>query len=393
MKKQSIIDGAKPAMTHRERFLRQMHYQSVDRGVHWEFGYLQETIDRWHQEGLPAEITSGEGAGSIESYFGVDPKAGVPVHFGLLPDFDGEAKVIAHRKDSQIVEYPNGMVAEVKTEGVKTIPHYIKFPISCRDDWKRYKERLDPAHPARKFDWKKIGQELLRTDLPVGINCGSYFGVPRDWIGFEGIAMMCYDDRDLVEEIVETLTDLYLSQLAPALKECTVDFAGGWEDICFRNGPMISPQMFREIVGPRLKKVCDLLRVHGCDIIWTDCDGDVNQLIPVWLECGLNCMFPLEVQGGSDPVPMREKYGRQLLLRGGINKHKLSKGKKEILQELKRVEKLVEDGGYIPGVDHRCAEDVSYENYKYYIREKLAMLGWKDCEVRNVWPLQNMKKA
>ena len=156
---------------------------------------------------------------------------------------------------------------------------------------------------------------------------------------------------------------------------------------------MISPQMFREIVGPRLKKVCDLLRVHGCDIIWTDCDGDVNPLIPVWLECGLNCMFPLEVQGGSDPVPMREKYGKQLLLRGGINKHNLSKGKKEILAELKRVEKLVEEGGFIPGVDHRCAEDVSYENYKYYIREKLALLGWREDEVSQVWPIQKVKSV
>ena len=59
----SIIGASKSAMTHRERFLRLMHYQTVDRGVHWEFGYLQETIDRWHQEGLPVDITAGEGAG------------------------------------------------------------------------------------------------------------------------------------------------------------------------------------------------------------------------------------------------------------------------------------------------------------------------------------------
>ena len=378
-------------MTHRERFRRLMHFQTVDRGIHWEFGYLQETIDRWHQEGLAPEINVSEGVGSVETYFGVDPHWFVPVHFGLIPGFSGETKVLEKREKSQIVQYADGMIAEVQTEGVTTIPHYIKFPIANRDDWKRYKERLDPNHEARKYDWKGFGEKALRSDQPVGINLGSYFGVPRNWIGFENLAMMCYDDRDLVEEIVETLTELYLSQLSQALKECTVDFAGGWEDICFRNGPMISPQMFREIVGPRLKRVCDLLRQHGCDVIWTDCDGDVNLLIPVWLEAGLNCMFPLEVQGGSDPVPMREKYGKNILLRGGINKHQLSKGKKEIIDELKRVEKLVQDGGFIPGVDHRCAQDVSYENYKYYIREKLAMLGWRHDEIAHVWPIRHMK--
>lgn len=387
----NIIDGTKPRMTHRERFRRLMHFQAVDRGIHWEFGYLQETIERWHQEGLAPEINVSEGVGSVETYFGVDPHIFVPVHFGLIPGFSGETKVIEKREKSQIVQYADGMIAEVQTEGVTTIPHYIKFPIANRDDWKRYKERLDPDTEGRKQDWKTIGENLLRSDQPVGINLGSYFGVPRNWIGFENLAMMCYDDRDLVEEIVETLTELYLSQLSQALKECTVDFAGGWEDICFRNGPMISPQMFREIVGPRLKRVCDLLRQHGCDVIWTDCDGDVNLLIPVWLEAGLNCMFPLEVQGGSDPVPMREKYGKNILLRGGINKHQLSKGKKDILDELKRVEKLLQDGGFIPGVDHRCAQDVSYENYKYYIREKLAMLGWRNDEIAHVWPIRHMK--
>lgn len=389
----SILDASKPPMTHRERFRRLMHFQTVDRGVHWEFGYLQETVDRWHKEGLPADITVGEGPGSIESYFGVDPSAWVPVNYGCLPPFSGEVKVLEQKADSQVVEYPDGLIAEMKTQGVMTIPHYIKFPIANRNDWKRFKERFDPNHPDRKFDWKKIGEDLLRCDRPVGINFGSYFGTPRGWIGFENLAMMCYDDRELVEEIVETLTNLYVSQLTPALRECTVDFAAGWEDICFRNGPMISPQMFREIVGKRLKRVCDLIRSHGCDVIWTDCDGDVNLLIPPWLEAGLNCMFPLEVQGGSDPVPMREKYGRQLLLRGGINKHKLSKGRKEILAELKRVEKLVHQGGFIPGLDHRCPEDVSFENYKYYIREKLAMLGWRNDEISQIWPIRNVQSV
>ena len=387
----SIVDHCTPRLTHRERFRRLMHYQTVDRGIHWEFGYLQETVDRWHHEGLPADIVHGEGPGSIESYFGVDPCAWVPTHTGLLPGFSGDTKVLKQGDGKRTVQYPDGTIAEEQTEGIHTIPHYIKFPIANRDDWKRYKERLNPESPERRFDWKKIGQDLLRSDLPIGIGIGSYFGTPRNWIGFENIAMMCYDDRELVEEIVETLTELYLSQLEPALLECQADFGGGWEDICFRNGPMISPQMFREIVGPRLKRVCDLLRQHGCDVIWTDCDGDIRQLIPVWLDCGLNCMFPLEVHPGSDPAAIRKEYGKQILLRGGIDKQRLSKGKKEILAELRRVEKLVEEGGFIPGVDHRCAEDVSFDNYKYYIREKLALLGWRNEDVAYVWPIRNMK--
>ena len=389
--KESIIKGTSTRLTHRERFRRQMHFQTVDRGVHWEFGYLQETIDRWHKEGLPAEITGGEGAGSIESYFGVDPVAWAPTSTGLIPGFSGETKILKEGDGKRTIQSPDGTIAEVQTEGEATIPHYIKMAISNRDDWKRFKERLDPATPERVCDWEKAGQELLRSDLPVWIGLGSYFGTPRNWIGFENLAIMCYDDRELVEEIVETIANLQYDQLEKALHYIEPDYAGGWEDICFRNGPMISPQMFREIVGPHLKRVCDLLRAHGCDVIWTDCDGDVNPLIPVWLECGLNCMFPLEVQGGSDPVAIRKKYGKQILLRGGVNKHTLSKTKKDILDELKRLEPIVNEGGFIPGVDHRTPQDVSYENYKYYISEKLALLGSSNHDVAHVWPLRKVE--
>jgi uroporphyrinogen decarboxylase len=282
-------------------------------------------------------------------------------------------------------------VQEVQTHGISTIPHYMKYPIEDRDDWQRFKERLDPEHAARnETDYRKLGGELLRAEVPVGINIGSYFGVPRNWIGFENIALMCYDNRELVEEIVATLTELYRSQLARALRFVEVDFAAGWEDICFRSGPIISPGMFREIVGPHLGSVCELLREHGCTVIWTDCDGDVTPLVPVWLECGLNCMFPLEVHPGSDPVKYRRMYGHQILLRGGLRKYAFAGTRQEILDELKRVEHLVHDGGFIPHGDHRIPQDVSYDNYRYYVREKLNMLGWRKDEIAQIEPLSSM---
>lgn len=381
----SIIDISRPAMTTRERFRRQMHFQSVDRGIHWEFGHLSETLDRWHTEGLPQDIIRSEGRRSVEEYFGVDKSFYIPVHNGLLPAFPGETKILKEEKGKRIEQLPDGTIQEVQTEGLKTIPHYIKMPITNQDDWKRFKERLNPETPGRlPPDIKRLSEELQHSNCPVGISLGSYFGIPRDWIGFEQISLMLYDQIDLIEDIIETLTVLYETNLSRVLPEIEVDFAAGWEDICFRNGPMLSPAMFRNIVGPRLKRVTTLLRQHGVDVIWTDCDGNINNLVPVWLECGVNCMFPIEVQGGSDPVQLRKAYGHNILLRGGIAKYQLALGKEAILKELKRVEKIVEDGGYIPHGDHRIPQDVPYENYRYYIREKLSMLGWRKYEIDNI---------
>jgi len=381
-----IIDGGIGELTHRERFRRVMHFQTVDRVPHWEFGYLDETIQRWHGEGLPAEYDTIE---TVEAYFGVDPVVYVPVRQSLEPPFEGPIEVLEERDGRRIEKHPSGLIQEVQTTGLHTIPHYIKYPIENRDDWERFKERLDPEDPRRYgTDYEELGRQLKHSDRPIGINLGSYFGVPRDWIGFENISLMLYDDRPLVEEIVATLAEVYYRTIERAIRHIEVDFAAGWEDICFRSGPMISPTLFREIVGPHLRRVCDLLREHGCTVIWTDCDGDVTQLVPVWLECGVNCMFPLEVHPGSDPVKFRKMWGHRILLRGGVAKHQLAFGKKEILAELKRIEPVVHDGGFIPHGDHRIPHDVPYENYRYYVREKLAMLGWRDDEVAQIEPLR-----
>jgi len=387
---QSIIDTTLPRMTQRERFRRLMHFQTVDRGIHWEFGYIKETITRWHKEGLDPQYDTID---KIERYFGVDGRARVPIHVGLIPAFEGEARVIEERPGGhQLIQHPDGTITEVNPNAyTQTIPHYVKFPIANRGDWQRFKERLNPDSPERwQADWRKIGAELSTSDLPVCIDLGSFLGTVRNWIGFENLGLMCYDDRPLLEEIIATRTDLQYSQLAAALRHCEVDLATGWEDICFRGGPIISPKMFEEIVIPHVRRCCNLLREHGCDVIWTDCDGDIRPLVPLWLDAGLNCMFPLEVHPGSDPVWLRKEYGRRILLVGGLKKHEFAKGKRETLAELRRVEKLVQEGGYIPHGDHRIPDDVPYDNYRYYVREKLAMLCWPKEEIDAIEPLRGV---
>jgi uroporphyrinogen decarboxylase len=180
--------------------------------------------------------------------------------------------------------------------------------------------------------------------------------------------------------------------LEPALKEIEVDLAWGWEDICFNNGPLVGPNVWRRIVSEPMTRVCKLLRRYGVDIILTDCDGNVQALAPVWLECGLNGMFPCEVAGGSDPVLLRSQLGKDALLFGGVNKRVLT-DKAATLAELKRLTPLLEEGGFIPFIDHRIPGYVSYENHRYYEREKLAMLGFTRDEVDAIEPLRGMPAA
>jgi uroporphyrinogen decarboxylase len=218
---------------------------------------------------------------------------------------------------------------------------------------------------------------------------GSFVGWIRDWVGAGNLGILCYDDPDLVAEMVNHLCDFYCALLKPALEQIEVDLAWGWEDICFNNGPLVGPNLWRKLISEPMTRVCRLLRQHGVDTIMTDCDGNVRALTPVWLECGLNGLFPCEVAGGSDPAVLRSMFGHDVVLFGGVNKRMLT-SKEDILTELKRLAPLVEEGGFVPFVDHRIPGYVSYENHRYYEREKLAMLGFTQQEVDAIEPLRGM---
>ncbi|MFQ5810758.1 MAG: uroporphyrinogen decarboxylase family protein, partial [Armatimonadota bacterium] len=130
-----------------------------------------------------------------------------------------------------------------------------------------------------------------------------------------------------------------------------------------------------EFLVPRYRRIADLLLEHGCDVVITDCDGNINDVVHLWLAGGVNCMFPVEVAAGTDPVALRERFGHDILLAGGVNKRELAKDKQAIEQEVQRLLPLVEDGGFIPHVDHRVPPDVSYENYLYYLDCKRETFG------------------
>ncbi len=86
-------------------------------------------------------------------------------------------------------------------------------------------------------------------------------------------------------------------------------------------------------------------------------------------------MFPVEMNGGSDPVALRERFGKDLRLLGGVDKMVLQTDKDSIKKELERLRPVVEEGGFIPHVDHRTQPTVSLENYLYYLDLKREMFN------------------
>jgi uroporphyrinogen decarboxylase len=388
----NIIIGAERTgeLTPRERFRRTMHYQTVDRVPNQEFGYWASLKDRWQDEGhLPADLPlMGNEISNfaVEAFFGCDPTMGAGAPVGAGPQRPIE--VVEERNGKVTYRDGFGVLCEEVQEGIRSIPHFLEFPVKDRRSWESFRDEflaIDAAWRVKSEDEiEQIARKLRESPYPVGINFGSFIGKIRDWVGFENLSYLTYDDPDLVQEMVAHVTELMLVHLPPYLEKIEYDFAAGWEDIAFNSGPLVSVKTFRDMVVPHMKPVMQLLRQHGIDVIFTDCDGNIGALLPMWLEVGLNCMFPVEVRAGNDPVQLREQYGRQLLMLGGFDKFALLESKEAILAELRRLEPVMQDGGFIPHVDHRCPDGVQFEMYRYYIREKCHMLGMTEEEIGQI---------
>jgi uroporphyrinogen-III decarboxylase len=263
---------------------------------------------------------------------------------------------------------------------MSSIPHPESHLLTDRDSWeKHFKPRLDPEHPARyPQDWDErvaVWTDPNRT-LPVALPGGSLYGWLRNWMGMENISYLVYDDPKLFDEMVTTIADCIIGTLTRVL-ETGGRFEGCsmWEDMAYNSGPLLSPQHFKKYLVPHYRRISDLLNKHDVDIIWVDCDGNIEKLVPLWFDAGINCMFPLEVgTWGADPVEFRRQYGKDLRLMGGFDKHILATTKEAIKAEVHRLTPLVEEGGYIGFCDHRVPPDVPLDNYLFYLET-----------VRDVW--------
>lgn len=377
-----------------ERFRATMHFAAADRRPLWEWHYLESTVNRWHGEGLPAAVylpeadtapaLSSAGGVPISRYFGLDhgqpycqgAVSYVPVNTGMLPPFTVQYLQEDDRMQTLIDE--EGVKKEILKHITPAMPRFVEFPVKNRADFARMQARYDPAAPERypcPADWQAFKLAAAGRAHPLGLMFDGYFGRLRRWMGLVPLLYTLYDDPWLFGAMCDFHTEFLLAALRRAMEdEVPIDYVNIWEDMAFKTGPLMSPRLVRKYMLPGYRKIVDLLRSRGIDIIFVDCDGNLDLLIPIWLEAGINGVWPLEAAAGMDPLPLRQRYGHDLLLVGGIDKRELSQGKEQVYAEvMRKVPRLIDEGGYVPTVDHSVPPDVPLANYAYF-RQLLSQM-------------------
>ena len=366
------------AMNDRERFSNHMHYRPVDRCPIRDFGFWQETLLVWKQYGLPQSVHGGK---SAEDFFGIDRVRSCGGIVDLWPLFEQE--VLEDKGDTEIVRDRDGVLLE-RSKIMGTIPRHLDHLLKDRQSWEEhYKPRMRPDHPQRFLSEEIWSQWVEKWNspgrrYPLSIYAGSLYGTQRNWFGLQRISEIIYDDPGLFEEIVETCADIVIAVIEKTCGECGVrpEAANLWEDMCYNAGPLISPRTFEQFLVPHYRRIVDTLHRYGVDVISVDCDGNIDKLLPLWLDAGVNCMLPVEVgTWGADPVEYRRQYGKDLRIMGGFGKRILTRSKRDITDEVERLAPVVEEGGFIPFCDHLVPPDVPLSHYIHYVKEAKRVWG------------------
>jgi uroporphyrinogen-III decarboxylase len=383
-------------MTHRERFVETLLFGAPNRIPFEPGGGRESTRRAWHAQGLPEDRpymdVIYENVNAERARRDLPPGDFLPempvidpgVSFRMIPTF--EEKVIEHKDGHYIVQDWMGAITEISDEYDYTYIRdaidfvtrkWHKFPVENREDWDNMKWRFDPKDPARfPADFEARCAQLRERDYPLTVHFNGPFWQLREFCGMEGLCLLMLNDPELVHDMARFWRDFCLETMKPILERVTPDMLHFSEDMCYKEHPMISPDMTREFCGPCYRAWIEEARAAGTKVLAVDSDGRIDLLIPVWLECGINCVDPLEVAAGNDINAMRAQFGRQVSFRGGIDKRAMAAGGDVLRAEMERIRPVVEDGGYIPGCDHGVPADVSWQNFQDYAMQLADMTGW-----------------
>jgi len=380
-------------MSSRERFLRTLAFESVDMPWTRAFAFIwPETGDVWRAQGYEGPELGWHGEGLPER-FALDQILRVDPWYGPVPEF--EYRLVEEDELTRLyVNHEGILMREFKQHADTSMPQFVKFPVETAEEFEQFAAERLTLNAAKRFPdvWKAQvasgqlhavagGANITAISSGTGVDApadehprmcwadrwGGFFGSLRNMMGLENLCCAFYDDPALIERMMEERADAIIAITTEVLKHTEIDVFWYWEDMAYNHASLIDPKLYRRFALKHYRRVNDWLRGQGIRHIGLDSDGQISELIPIWLESGITQLWPFEVQSGMDVVAIRKQYGRDLAILGGIDKRALVPGGETMRREIDRVMPLVEDGGYIPELDHSVPLDISWPNFIEYV--------------------------
>jgi uroporphyrinogen decarboxylase len=345
-----------------------------------EFGFY--CLEAWAEQGMPQNVP-------FDQLFDYDPPGDHTLgqlgwcEAAFVPCF--ETKIVEDLGEHEVEQdYAGRHVLYFKGRRSGFMPEYLRHPVTDMASWREnVKWRLDPSSPER---WADLEERMAQArhaaaqGLMIVQNVIGGYMYLRSLIGPADLLYAFHDQPELIHDCMRAWCDLADAVIARHQEYVTIDEIFLAEDICYKNGPLISPAMMREFLLPYYQQLIANLRARQIDksrhlYVQIDTDGDCRPVIDVYVEgIGMDVMSPFEVAAGCDVVEIGRQYPG-LAMRGGVDKRVLARGRAAIDEMVERIFPATKArGGYIPSCDHGVPAEVPYQDYLYY-RKRAVELG------------------
>jgi uroporphyrinogen decarboxylase len=139
------------------------------------------------------------------------------------------------------------------------------------------------------------------------------------------------------------------------------------DDLGMQTGPMISPQMYRELFFPRHRKLYQRIKEKSDMKVFLHSCGEISEFIPDLIEAGVDIINPVQTNtAGMEPARLKREFGRDIVFWGGgvDTQHVLPNGSpEEVRREVRRnAEIFMKDGGFVFSQVHNILAGVPAEN-------------------------------
>ncbi len=223
----------------------------------------------------------------------------------------------------------------------------------------------DPERPHLYKEAESTIKDYKDEYFIVGVTVTTIFETAWALRGLDNLLIDFIENPDLAEQILQIPYDYHLAA-AKKLAEIGVDMIWLGDDIGAQNSMMVSPDLWRKFLKPKMATFIAELKNISPDIkVAYHSDGVIYPIIPDLIEIGLDVLNPIQ-PAAMDPMKIKRKYGDKLSFWGTIDEqYTLPFGKPEEVKEevLKRLKTIGNNGGLILSPTHHVQLDTPIENF------------------------------
>ena len=279
-----------------------------------------------------------------------------------------------------------GFGSTIESRATCPMPYFLEFETETYEEMARF--GFDDAKDERRY-FEAIDDQLnsvgdtINLGVPSFVDrvnaCAKDFCVfggvcePHEliWriIGSENLLLKLGEDPEQVARFAARAGDFLVGIVEGQVAAAKGKLSGLyiWGDIAYDRGMLFSPDLWRWVYKPQVKRLCDAAKAAGLKIIYHGC-GNASAVFEDLIDIGVDAYNPIEAKSGLDVVALKRRYGRRWAFNGNIDVRVLATNDRELIRrEVLTKLNAAKGGGYIVQSDHSVPDDVAPSSYDYVV--------------------------